>query len=218
LTENNNERPPGKHLVSTIEAILFASGDPVSVESLSESLGGIETGEIETSLDELADRYSGGSGGLQIEKVAGGFRIATRSEIGGWVRQYFRSQNKTRLTPATLEVLAIVAYRQPVTSPEIQAIRQKDATYGLKVLLEKRLIRIMGRKKVLGNPLLYGTSKHFLVHFGLDSLKDLPSIEEFESFVEILNDGQDSLLEEPEAMAATTTTANGAEESEEPAR
>ena len=173
---------------------------------------GIPAEDLETEMDGLCSRYSGASGGLQIEKVAGGFRIATRSEIGGWVRQYFRNQNKTRLTPATLEVLAIVAYRQPVTSPEIQSIRQKDATYGLKVLLEKRLIRIMGRKKVLGNPLLYGTSKHFLVHFGLDSLKDLPSIEEFDAFVEILNDGQSSLLEEPQAVQATTTEAEAIEE------
>lgn len=150
MTDNNHDRPPDEHYASILEAILFASGDPVSIDSLSEALGGIPAEDLETAMDGLCSRYSGASGGLQIEKVAGGFRIATRSEIGGWVRQYFRNQNKTRLTPATLEVLAIVAYRQPVTSPEIQSIRQKDATYGLKVLLEKRLIRIMGRKKSSG--------------------------------------------------------------------
>jgi len=188
VTEHRSDRPPQEKLASTLEAILFASGEPVSSSSLGEALGGIEPVEIETALEELTERYAQDPGGLLIEKVAGGYRIATRSGVGAWVRRYFRNRNRTRLTPATLEVLAIVAYRQPVTAPEIHAIRQRDPTYGLKVLLEKRLIRIMGRKKVLGNPLLYGTSKHFLVHFGLDSLKDLPSIEEFDAFVENLNE------------------------------
>ena len=98
-------------------------------------------------------------------------------------RRFFRQRNRTRLSPPALETLAIVAYRQPVTSPEIQAIRGKDPSAALKGLLDRRLIRIMGKKKVVGNPLIYGSTKEFLVHFGLDTLKDLPSIEEFDAFV-----------------------------------
>jgi len=111
--------------------------------------------------------------------VAGGFRLATRPEVGTWVRQYMRQRNRTRLSPAAIETLAIVAYRQPVTLPEIQAIRGRDPSAALKTLLDKKLIRPLGRKKVVGHPLLYGTSKQFLIHFGLNRLGDLPSMEEF---------------------------------------
>ena len=99
------------------------------------------------------------------------------------MRQFFRERHRTRLSPAAFETLAIVAYRQPVTAPEIQAIRGKDPQGPLKNLLEKKLLRILGKKKVLGNPLLYGTSKQFLVHFALNSLADLPSMDEFDAFV-----------------------------------
>ena len=199
MTDQSEERPPEELLESALEAIIFASSEPVRPEDLGSALGGIPGDEVDAALQRLAARYIQGEGGLVLEQVAGGYRLATRSNVGAWVRMFFRNQNRTRLTPATLEVLAIVAYRQPVTAPEIQAIRGKDPTYGLKVLLEKRLLRIMGRKKVVGNPLLYGTSKQFLVHFGLNSLKDLPSIEEFDAFLDTLEQAQPVLFEGAEA-------------------
>ena len=134
------------------------------------------------------------------------------------MREFIRQRNRARLTPAGLETLAIVAYRQPVTAPEIQAIRGKDSTASLKTLLDKKLLRILGKKKVVGRPLLYGTSKHFLVHFGLDSLGDLPSIEAFDEFVGALESGQpsffDSAPDEVEADEEAGTTAEAEAEEE----
>ncbi len=96
--------------------------------------------------------------------------MATQAEVGPWVRRFFQNRNRTRLTAAALETLAIVAYRQPITAPEIQAIRGKDSSAALKSLLEKKMTRILGKKKVVGNPLLYGTRKQFLLHFGFGVL------------------------------------------------
>lgn len=195
MSERSDQRPPRELLESTLEAIIFASGDPVRPGDLGATLGEIPEEEIDEALRRLGARYEQSGSGLVLEQVAGGYRLATRSNVGEWVRMFFRNRHRTRLTPATLEVLAIVAYRQPVTAPEIHAIRGKDPTYGLKVLLDKRLLRIMGRKKVVGNPLLYGTSRQFLVHFGLNSLKDLPSIEEFDAFLDTLGTAQSALFE-----------------------
>ena len=125
-------------------------------------------------------------------------------------RQFFRQRNRTRLSPAALETLAIVAYRQPITAPEIQAIRGVDATASLKSLLEKKLVRILGKKKVVGSPLLYGTSRHFLVHFGLNALGDLPPIDEFNAILGSLEDS--SVPASAPSVAATRDDA--AEESE----
>ena len=196
MSEQCAERPPGEMLECTLEAIIFASSEPVRPAELGSALGEVPEDEIEEALQRLAARYDRSGGGLILEQVAGGYRLATRSNVGDWVRMYFRNQNRTRLTPTTLEVLAMVAYRQPVTAPEIQAIRGKDPTYALKVLLEKRMLRIMGRKKVVGSPLLYGTSRQFLVHFGLNKLEDLPSIEEFDAFLDTLSLSQPAVLED----------------------
>ncbi len=169
-----------------IEAILFAAGEPVPAREIAAVLG--DAGEQETLhlLEALQAEYDRRGAGLTIEQVAGGFQMATRPEVGAVVRLFFRLRNRARLSPAALETLAIVAYRQPVTSPEIQAIRRVDPSASLKSLLEKKLVRILGRKKVVGNPLLYGTTPKFLAHFGLNRLEDLPSIEEFEPLLATL--------------------------------
>ena len=114
-----------------------------------------------------------------VQQVAGGYRMGTRPEIGDWVRALFRSRNRRRLSAQALETLAIIAYRQPITTPEIQAIRGTDPTSVLEALLEKHLVRILGRKKVVGKPILYGTTPQFLTHFGLNSLEDLPDMADF---------------------------------------
>lgn len=190
---------PEDRLDAAIEALLFASPEPVRPKDIAIVFEdeGIDLGTVRESLSRMEERFASRGGGLALEQVAGGYRLATRPEVGSWIRKYFRERNRTRLTPATLEVLAIVAYRQPITAPEIQAVRGKDPTYALKVLLEKRMIRVLGRKKVVGNPLLYGTTKHFLVHFGLNALSDLPSIEEFDTVVGVLDEAQASLLPGP---------------------
>lgn len=179
--------PDIERLAGIVEALLFASGETVRLKDLAAAVDGVEPAQIEEALEGLAERYQRENSGLRVEHVGGGVQLATRSDVGPWVRQMLRNRNRTRISVAGLETLAIVAYRQPITAPEIQTIRGKDPSGPLKTLLEKKLLKILGRKKVVGNPMLYGTSKHFLVHFGLDSLKDLPPIEAFEEFVEGLD-------------------------------
>jgi len=170
-------------LVAAVGAVLFASGEPVQPKEIASALKGVAVPDVKAAIEELEAQYEKNEAGLRLEWVAGGVRLATRPEVAEWVRQFFRQRHRTRLSRAALETLAIVAYRQPVTAPEIQAIRGKDPQGPLKNLLEKKLLRILGKKKVVGNPLLYGTSKQFLVHFGLNSLADLPSMDEFDAFV-----------------------------------
>ena len=201
MSDDERERPPDDVLRDAIEAVVFASPEPVHPREIAEAFGEPDEDRIERALEELVEHRARSGGGLFVEQVAGGYRFATRPHVGAWVRQFFRQRNRTRLTPATLEGLAIVAYRQPITAPEIQAVRGKDPTYALKVLLEKKLIRILGRKKVVGNPLLYGTTKRFLEHFGLNSLSDLPSIEEFDSFLGALGGEQGTLFGDPATSA-----------------
>jgi segregation and condensation protein B len=184
---SNEERPTPEQLVAVIGAVIFASDEPVDPREVAEALGDVDASEVEGAIRALEERYAAIDVGIGVERIAGGLQLATRPDVAVWVRRYFRERNRTRLSPAALETLAIVAYRQPVTAPEIQAIRGKDPTAALRGLLDKRLLRCLGRKKVVGNPLLYGTSKEFLVHFGLDSLGDLPSIEEFDRFLESLD-------------------------------
>ena len=196
------EAPPGpEELVAAVEAVVFAAAEPVPAGEIAGALGGLAAEQVEQAIEELSRRLDGSGGGLRLERVAGGWRLSTRPEVGVWVRRFFRQRNRTRLSPASLETLAIVAYKQPITAPEIQAIRGVDPSHGVKSLLEKRMIRILGRKKVVGNPLLYGTTKQFLVHFGLDRLADLPSLEDFDQFVGALSGGPGALFPDPEAPA-----------------
>ena len=179
-----DERTPPTELVSAaVEAVIFAAGEPVKISEIVAAFGLDDEAPVLEALESLREEYEQRQGGLSIERVAGGFRLATRSAVGAWVRQFFRQRNRTRLTSAGLETLAIVAYRQPITAPEIQAIRGVDPSGTLRSLLEKRMIRILGKKKVIGSPFLYGTTRDFLVHFGLDDLDDLPSLEEFEEIL-----------------------------------
>lgn len=173
-------------LEPAVGAMIFASDEPVLPTEIASALGGVDLARVEEAIQWLERHFQRNDVGLQVERVAGGVRIATRADVGSWVRRFFRERNKTRLSLPALETLAIVAYRQPMTAPEIQAIRGKDPSAALKGLLEKKLIRCLGRKKVVGSPLLYGTTKQFLLHFGLDSLADLPSIEDFDQFLDVL--------------------------------
>ena len=197
MTDSTSPVVPAAELIAAVEAVLFAAAEPVHPKEISTAFEGATEAEVAAAIDALRERYAQGAGGLTVEQVAGAFRLATKPEVGAIVRQFFRQRNRTRLSPAGLETLAIVAYRQPITVPEIQAMRGVDPSGSLKSLLEKSMVRILGRKKVVGNPLLYGTTKQFLVHFGLNRLEDLPSIEEFDQFLGALNGGQEPLFGEP---------------------
>ena len=196
---------PPRELGPAVGAMIFASDEPVRPKQLADALGGVELKQIQKAIQDLDDHFEHSGIGLRLEWIAGGVRLATRPELATWVRQFFRQRNRTRLSLPALETLAIVAYRQPITAPEIQAIRGKDPSAALKGLLDKKLIRILGRKKVVGSPLLYGTANEFLYHFGLNNLEDLPSIEEFDQFLEVLEqriEASGANAEEPPDVAA----------------
>ena len=166
---------------AAIEAILFVSSEPIPRARLFEMFDEEERPEAEGALAAILERFgSDPARGFMAEEVAGGIRFATRPELVGWLRRFFEVSAGTKLSVAALETLAIVAYRQPVTGPEIQELRGVSAVGVLKTLLERRLIKIAGRKEVVGKPFLYSTTREFLVHFGLKSLGDLPPLEELE--------------------------------------
>jgi segregation and condensation protein B len=216
MTEPTETSVPASELIAAVEAVLFAAAEPVHPREIAAAFDGATEDEVAAAIDALRQRYADGPGGLSVEQVAGAFRLATKPQVGSIVRKFFRQRNRTRLSPAALETLAIIAYRQPITAPEIQAIRGVDPSGALKSLLEKSMARILGRKKVVGNPLLYGTTKQFLVHFGLNRLEDLPSIEEFDEFLGALAGGQVPLFgdAEPTTVADMESVTVEATESE----
>ncbi|HEY2294299.1 MAG TPA: SMC-Scp complex subunit ScpB [Thermoanaerobaculia bacterium] len=166
---------------AALEAILFVSSEPVPRTKLLELFDEEEREQAAEALEAVLARFSEGEGrGVLVEDVAGGVRLATRPEMVGWLRRFFDVSGGNKLSMAALETLAIIAYRQPITGPEIQELRSVSPAGVLKTLLERRMVRIVGRKEVVGKPFLYGTTREFLVHFGLNSLKDLPPLEELE--------------------------------------
>ncbi len=165
-------------LRAALEAILFVSNEPVTVDALAEALGG-KTEAIVRELEELKRFLDANVGGFTLEQTAGGWRLATRPEHEPVLKKYFAKRGESRLSIAALETLAIIAYRQPVTAPEVSDIRGVNATGVLHTLLERRLIRVAGRKAVVGSPFLYRTTREFLIHFGLNDIRDLPRLEEF---------------------------------------
>lgn len=170
-------------LRAVIEALIFAAEEPLGLQELTELLPNVPEEQLHTAIEDLERACAASERGLQVVRIAGGYRMTTKGDLGEWVRALFRSRNRRRLSSAAVETLAIVAYRQPITTPEIHSLRGTDPSGVLQNLLEKRLVRTLGRKKVVGKPILYGTTREFLAHFGLNSLADLPSMEEFGEIV-----------------------------------
>ena len=170
-------------LVATLEALLFASTEPLTMEELQVALADLDVPEIEAGLEALGKSLAAPGRGLRLERIAGGFRLTTRQELAGALQALFRFRNQKRLSPASLDVLAIIAYAQPITAPEIHEIRGTDPSYSIHTLLDRGLVRMVGRKRVIGRPILWGTTREFLVHFGLDSLEDLPPVKGFDTRV-----------------------------------
>src|SRR5215203_3629305 len=165
---------------AVLEASLFVSSEPVPRTKLMQLFEEEERALAAEALEAVLARYVGDDRGILVEDVAGGVRLATRPEVVGWLRRFFDVASGNKLSMAALETMAIIAYRQPITGPEIQELRGVNSSGVVKTLLERRLVRITGRKEVVGKPFLYGTTREFLVRFGLNSLKDLPPLEEFE--------------------------------------
>ena len=163
---------------AVIEALIFVSDEPLTAKAIAEVLK--EDKEvINDTLTALAAEFNGRNGGLQLREVAGGWQFATRPEYHEHVRAFLKTRPSAKLTIASLETLAVIAYRQPVTVPEILEIRGVQSPSAIKTLLDKKLIVAKGRKDTIGRPMMYGTSKEFLLQFGLKDLSELPSVEDF---------------------------------------
>ena len=167
-------------LGAAIEAILFASGKPVTIKDLA-SLLEAEPGAVLEALSKLREAVSPDDRGVLLEEVAGGWRYVTRPEHDGLLRKYFEITERSRLSLAALETLAIIAYRQPITAPEISDLRGVNSSGVLKTLFDKKLITTAGKKPVVGTPFFYRTTRDFLIRFGLNDLADLPRPEELDS-------------------------------------
>lgn len=166
-------------LVAAVEALIFVSDEPIATKLLAEVLEE-DRDAIEAAISQLRSEYESRDGGLQIREIAGGWQIATRTELHEDVRKFLKTRPSAKLSLASLETLAVIAYKQPVTVPEILEIRGVQSATSIKTLLEKRLIVTKGQKETVGRPMQYGTSKEFLIQFGLKDLTELPSIEDFE--------------------------------------
>jgi segregation and condensation protein B len=162
-----------------IEALIFVSEEPLSTKTMAEVLRE-DREAVEAAVTELAEEFNGRNGGLQLREVAGGWQFATRPEYHEHVRAYLKSRPSAKLSIASLETLAVIAYKQPVTVPEILEIRGVQSPSSIKTLLDKKLIVAKGRKETVGRPMMYGTSKDFLMQFGLKDLGELPSMEDFQ--------------------------------------
>jgi segregation and condensation protein B len=164
---------------AVMEAIIYVADDPVKAEQFKEVFPDESAETIEQALKNLVESFNTRPGGMVIREVAGGYRMTTRPEHHEQIRAYLKTRPNAKLSMAALETLAVIAYKQPVTLAEILAIRGKKSSTALQTLLERKLVCIQGRKPVVGRPILYGTSKEFLIHFGLNNLSDLPTLEEF---------------------------------------
>lgn len=191
-----------QEMQSALEAIIYAADEPATLDQLCNALGA-EKVEVRAALDLLVASYSTDDRGIEVRKVAGGWKFYTKPQHHDVVRRFIKSlQPPIRLTMPALETLAVIAYKQPVTAPEINEIRGVNVGGVIKTLLEKRLITTAGRKEVIGRPILYRTSKQFLMRFGLSDLEELPSLKEFEQLAQAAL-GSDAGVApvEPEAVA-----------------
>ena len=165
--------------MAVIETLIFVSGEPLSAKTIADVLKE-DRAVVEEAIAELAKEFNDRNSGLHLRELAGGWQFATRPQYHEHVRAFLRSRPSAKLSLASLETLAVIAYKQPVTVPEILEIRGVQSPSSIKTLLDKKLIVAKGRKETVGHPMLYGTSKEFLIQFGLKDLGELPSMEDFQ--------------------------------------
>lgn len=182
MPENEKQIRSIAELTAVLEALIFVAEEPINAKSLADVLDE-DIDFVRSAIENLADEIMQRNGGLQLREIGGGWQISTRTEFHEEVRRFLKSRPNAKLSLASLETLAVIAYKQPVTIPEILEIRGTQSTSAIKTLLDKRLIVAKGRKETVGKPMLYGTSKDFLLQFGLKDLSELPSIEDFEDLV-----------------------------------
>ena len=192
-----------RELKAILEAILFVSPEPVPVARLMSILGTVSRAEVVQALEILTHDLDQDGRGIQIVQVAGGYRLVTKQEYGPWLKRMDKSKTAQKLSRSALESLAIIAYKQPLVRSEIEEIRGVETSGVLRTLCERKLVRIVGRKDVPGRPIMYGTTKFFLEHFGLQDLTQLPPLREFKE----LGESEQALLPiEEESLVAVETS------------
>ncbi|MBI1940076.1 MAG: SMC-Scp complex subunit ScpB [Acidobacteria bacterium] len=205
-----------ENLKALIEAIIYVAPEPVALDAIVKALDGEERDRVKAKLQELMADFQRPEHGVEIRAVAGGYKFASKPEHHDVLRRFVKSlKPPVRLSKPALETLAVIAYRQPVTAPEINEIRGVDCGGVLHTLLEKKLIVTAGRKNVVGRPILYRTSRDFLVHFGLKDLGELPSLREFEELARQAL-GSELLASEEQAPPPEAGEAAGPEASTPP--
>ena len=177
--ENLDEMPrrASAELKAILEALIFASPEPLTPKAIFKLLATEPKEDIQAALALLKQEYER-PGGLQLVEVAGGYQIVTRPDLHDWVRRLFNERTTQKLTVQALETLAVIAYRQPITAAEITEVRGVNTSGVLNTLLERHLIKIVGRKQVVGRPFMYSTTREFLIRFGLNDISDLPKVED----------------------------------------
>ena len=217
-------------LVAIIEALVFASPEPVLPKVLFKLLDTEPREDVDAAVEELKRRYSERGGGLHLVEVAGGLQIVTRPELHEWVRRLFHERTTQKLSIQALETLAVIAYKQPITAAEITEIRGVNTAGVIGTLLERSLVKISGRKQVVGRPFLYSTTRDFLDRFGLRDLNDLPRVEDMAAALGFeppagvavdavlpLSAGEETATEEDQAViAGEDGGGDAADESEHP--
>lgn len=209
-------RRPSAEVKAILEALIFASPEPLTPKAIFKLLESEPMEDVQAALAELKQDYER-PGGLQLVEVAGGYQIVTRPDLHDWVRRLFHERTTQKLSVQSLETLAVIAYRQPVTAPEITEIRGVNTSGVLNTLLERHLIKIVGRKQVVGRPFMYATTKEFLIRFGLNDLNDLPKVEDmaealgFDAPILVEQTPNEELLplEEPDAEASEDDETGG---------
>ncbi|MDK2972943.1 MAG: segregation and condensation protein [Candidatus Sumerlaeota bacterium] len=204
--------PLPEEVPAVVEALLFATTQPLSLKRLQMLSGGVGLPELEDALTILRERYDRPGAGLMLMEVAGGYQLATRAEVADWVLALHKHRRKNPISPAVMETLAIVAYKQPIVRAEIEAIRGVDCSGVLRSLQDAGLVEVVGQKEVAGRPSLYGTSTQFLKTFGLRDLKELPSLSDLQSVMHAQmkrSEAEDAAEEgAPEAPASEPTAEN----------
>jgi segregation and condensation protein B len=174
----------GCELAAVLEALLFVSSEPVPVARLAAAIGTVSKAEVEQALKRLEEDLAHESRGIQLVKLAGGYRLVTKADYAPWLKRLDKAKAAQKLSRSALESLAIIAYKQPLVRAEIEEIRGVETSGVLRTLLERKLVRIVGRKEVPGRPIMYGTTKFFMEHFGLSDLSQLPPLREFKELGE----------------------------------
>lgn len=183
-----------------LEALLFVSSDPVSIDRMLGVLEGVERPRVKQLLLQLEEEFMLSNRGFHLVEVAGGYQFVTRSDLAPWIKEMERVKSTSRLSRPGLEALAIIAYKQPVTRGEVEIIRGVDTAGVLKTLLDRKLVKIVGRKEVAGRPMLYGTTNTFLKYLGLPNLSALPTLKEFSEIAESAGETESSAdLAEPDS-------------------